>query len=72
MPTCKSLVNEAHLTRIKTDAIARHIRVVSESDFGDGIYLVEVEGDCVPPDVQNMKIIIVVGETIRFRDDVDT
>ena len=72
MPSCKSLVNGAHLARIKSEPVAKHIRVVSEADFGEGFYLVEVEGDCVPSDGQDMKIIIVEGETIRFRDDVDT
>lgn len=72
MPRCKSLVNDAHLAIIKSEITAQFIRVVSESDFGDGLHIVEVEGDSVPADGSMMKIIIVDGETIRFRDDVDT
>lgn len=69
MPTCKSLVGDAHLARIKATGA---LRVVSEADFGDGLHIVEVEGGCVPQTGSVMKIIIVEGDTIRFRDDLDT
>ena len=72
MGVAQILVNGNVRRRIIADAaIADLVKILEESDYGDGLFIMRVKSPLLPKDAHGVYDIIIEGDKVRFKPDMD-